>query len=469
MLKKALEVGNKIKELRMNSNLTQEQLADKIGISGQAISKWEKGESYPDIQQLVQISELFDVTLDDLIIEKKLILEENKVDYIAYEPMICPNIDIYIDEIQVSPGELKISLSIRNKSHKEINLSHTNFLLLDEFDKELDAKKENIANYDYEVVAKNLLHKVPQFIPAKSVIKLELLYLRKEKMLKLWINIPQECTNKCFIINGTLHSIELINQIGHKWTNDELTYFYNAEYAFSEYSEIHRYNNIPKINVEIIDDLIIPKTVEFFITHEKVFERDVFYKLANFEDYRDWNTAKRFAKDPESLKSIIKNNYERIDEECSKGHCGIISTRLIEPYMDLEIVEFVIKLNVKYAKRVQEWTVQYIDSNNFNELRPYLVQLGYIQCCSILKSKAENKKINQLICESNLDGLTKHSILKMKRYYENELLQSTIDLLFKHIPFNSTDELKEIKEFVSTDAWTEIKEKYFTNEQSKLD
>lgn len=53
--------------LRKANSLSQEELAEKLNVSRQAISKWERGEAYPDIENLIAISELFHVTLDDLV------------------------------------------------------------------------------------------------------------------------------------------------------------------------------------------------------------------------------------------------------------------------------------------------------------------------------------------------------------------------------------------------------------------
>lgn len=55
-----------IKDLRTKRNLTQEKLAEYLGVSFQAISKWERGECYPDITLLSIISNFFGVTLDEL-------------------------------------------------------------------------------------------------------------------------------------------------------------------------------------------------------------------------------------------------------------------------------------------------------------------------------------------------------------------------------------------------------------------
>lgn len=58
-------------ELRKINNLTQEELAEKLGISRQTISKWETGDSLPDIEMSRTIAQLFSVTLDDLVCYEK--------------------------------------------------------------------------------------------------------------------------------------------------------------------------------------------------------------------------------------------------------------------------------------------------------------------------------------------------------------------------------------------------------------
>lgn len=60
-------LGQRIKEEREKRNWTQSELADKLSVSRQSISKWELDSAYPDIERLIQISDLFGVTLDSLI------------------------------------------------------------------------------------------------------------------------------------------------------------------------------------------------------------------------------------------------------------------------------------------------------------------------------------------------------------------------------------------------------------------
>ena len=61
------KIGKFIKEIRKKNKLTQKDLADKLGVTFQAVSKWENGKNVPDISLLKEISNLFDVNLDDII------------------------------------------------------------------------------------------------------------------------------------------------------------------------------------------------------------------------------------------------------------------------------------------------------------------------------------------------------------------------------------------------------------------
>lgn len=74
--------GQKIKKLRNENNLTQEELAEKIFVTRTAISKWETDNGYPSIDSLKTISNLFNVSIDDLVSDadienSKLIDEKN--------------------------------------------------------------------------------------------------------------------------------------------------------------------------------------------------------------------------------------------------------------------------------------------------------------------------------------------------------------------------------------------------------
>ncbi|RSK25854.1 XRE family transcriptional regulator [Bacillus sp. HMF5848] len=60
-------ISTNLKSLRKISKYTQEDVADKVGVSRQAVAKWENGETVPDINNCIALAELYGVTLDDLV------------------------------------------------------------------------------------------------------------------------------------------------------------------------------------------------------------------------------------------------------------------------------------------------------------------------------------------------------------------------------------------------------------------
>lgn len=63
----ARKIGNFISERRKIINLTQKELADKLYITDKAVSKWERGLSFPDISILIPLAEILDISLYDLL------------------------------------------------------------------------------------------------------------------------------------------------------------------------------------------------------------------------------------------------------------------------------------------------------------------------------------------------------------------------------------------------------------------
>ena len=62
-----MEIGKKLKNARIEAGLTQEKAAEKIDVSSQTISNWENEKSYPDIISVIALSDLYSVSLDELL------------------------------------------------------------------------------------------------------------------------------------------------------------------------------------------------------------------------------------------------------------------------------------------------------------------------------------------------------------------------------------------------------------------
>lgn len=78
-----MELGKKIRQLRFKAGLTQEQLAEKLGIGAQSVSKWENSATMPDITALPLLAEIFGISIDDLFdltTEQRLNRIENRMD-----------------------------------------------------------------------------------------------------------------------------------------------------------------------------------------------------------------------------------------------------------------------------------------------------------------------------------------------------------------------------------------------------
>lgn len=65
-----MEFSSRLYELRKTKGLSQEELANKLNVSRQTVSKWELGDSTPDMEKLTAISDLFEISLDELVLGK---------------------------------------------------------------------------------------------------------------------------------------------------------------------------------------------------------------------------------------------------------------------------------------------------------------------------------------------------------------------------------------------------------------
>lgn len=79
-----METGEVIREYRKKKNITQEEMANRLGVTAPAVNKWENGNSQPDIMLLAPIARLLDITLNTLLsFEEELTVEE--INNIVYE------------------------------------------------------------------------------------------------------------------------------------------------------------------------------------------------------------------------------------------------------------------------------------------------------------------------------------------------------------------------------------------------
>ncbi|MGI6359470.1 MAG: helix-turn-helix domain-containing protein [Acholeplasmatales bacterium] len=129
--------GQKIKKIISEKELTQEYVADNLGVSAQAVSKWENDISYPDIMILPSLAKLFDVTVDYLINDGEYnellsIKEENKKLKEEVE-ILKKNLNVAHKSLDLEIFKKQIETSYEGISNKEPIIKKYNETILDIF------------------------------------------------------------------------------------------------------------------------------------------------------------------------------------------------------------------------------------------------------------------------------------------------------------------------------------------------
>ena len=83
---KMTKIGELISELRKSKGMTQKDLAEQLGVTDKAVSKWERGQSYPDISLIIPLSDLLGVTANELL-SGKADIAENQEEYKTEEKL----------------------------------------------------------------------------------------------------------------------------------------------------------------------------------------------------------------------------------------------------------------------------------------------------------------------------------------------------------------------------------------------
>ena len=109
-----MKIGNKINQLRKLSGMTQEQLAEKLNVSRQTISKWESDSTSPDLESIVKISRIFHVSLDDLLKEGETGVANKNDEQLTLEDLMKINLHNRKMTLLLISGLIFIMVSILN-------------------------------------------------------------------------------------------------------------------------------------------------------------------------------------------------------------------------------------------------------------------------------------------------------------------------------------------------------------------
>lgn len=153
-----MNFSDKLKEIRKKEGLSQEQLAEKIGVSRQAITKWETGKGLPDVENIVIIAEIFKTTLDELLRDSAAKMEPKEPVFVSetiYDIDCEKHFDINIGNasaIMLSSGRDE-KLHIKLLSETLENVDSMFKIKLDEKKNKLDVNclnKNKLSRYEAE-------------------------------------------------------------------------------------------------------------------------------------------------------------------------------------------------------------------------------------------------------------------------------------------------------------------------------
>lgn len=101
-----MEFNQKLQQLRKEKGLTQEELANKLFVSRTAVSKWESGRGYPNIDSLKDIAKLFSVSIDELLSSEQILSiaqQENKLKQKSFIDLVFALVDISLVILFIIP------------------------------------------------------------------------------------------------------------------------------------------------------------------------------------------------------------------------------------------------------------------------------------------------------------------------------------------------------------------------------
>ena len=188
-----LETANRLYELRKKHNLSQEELAEKLGVSRQAVSKWERSEASPDTDNIIALAKIYGLTLDELIYgekEEKCEEENGKVQADNSADESSKNVFINIDDgdSKVRIEHDGITVEEKDGSTVKINLGEKIMdkvfqKIEDEMDDDEDDDDDDDDDEFYETI---------YFTEGdiKGTDKKLHLKIKKVKATKFWMHIP---------------------------------------------------------------------------------------------------------------------------------------------------------------------------------------------------------------------------------------------------------------------------------------
>lgn len=185
-----LETANRLYELRKKNNLSQEELAEKLGVSRQAVSKWERSEASPDTDNLIALAKIYGLSLDELIYGEK----EEKKQEPAEEPEGDPKAEVNEEEklfINIEDGDDKVKIGpdgivVEEKNGNIVKINLNGKMM----EKVIQKIEDKIDDCDIDIDDDDELYETVYFTEGDIKGTDKKLHLKIKKTNKFWFEIP---------------------------------------------------------------------------------------------------------------------------------------------------------------------------------------------------------------------------------------------------------------------------------------
>ena len=341
--------GENLKRLRKEKELTQETLADFLGISFQAISKWERGETYPDITMLPVIASFFNVTVDDLLGVDKAQKEQKIKEYLdLYELWrlkdTSEDIEIFKNAVKDFPGDYRILVRYMEllrcecdyrdeKATQELLSIYDNIQKHCTDDSIRMWSKRNICqhlhrlacctnNESYQKQADEILEEMPSLFNSKEYIAITMngdaemhSKVCETAITDLLYLLDNSFAHYCYYDNNFTveYKIKIISDLNSLFH----TFYQNGDFGKNWMNLVYNYGHLGRLYFELGKEKEALKyfeiAAEYAIKCDSVFDNTEtvakFYEQE--KDYREMNMCTR-------MKELMTKHYPLSDEFKSK-------------------------------------------------------------------------------------------------------------------------------------------------------
>lgn len=307
-----INLAEQLKALRKAKNVSQEKLAAYLGISYQAISKWENGNAYPDIQLLPEIARFFGITIDELLQVEKLDEEALFNEYVSKAETLFRN------------GEDSESiLALWKKAYQKMpnNIQVKEFLMSTYFDTDRVKYSQEIIELGMEIYNSD----ASMYYKGQAIREIACTYaeLGDKSKAEQWV-LKATQINHCqeVIFSEILDGDEMVDQIAFftHWTLEELLYMARRiaflkddETTLSAVDRVETLKTVSQLYETVYknDDMSFESLQMLYLTHMQIAEKEI---------------------QAENCETVVKKHLKRA-YECAAKAASIVKHKLTLPLL----------------------------------------------------------------------------------------------------------------------------------------